>query len=175
MLKHFLLLNRLKSDRQNLHLCHQRNRTDPGPSGSDYGYFVCCHAMCYRLTKVVAREGGAGRTASRCLTSSGWQPSFLERKHVRAGGTFGSTDGQAGAGSPQQILKWKIAQKAMEQVTQLWHKENKWETETFWHCISWSLWKLLARDKDGRKGLCGQDLVFPNPLIFNFASPAQVL
>lgn len=51
----------------------------------------------------MAREEGAGRTAGRCLTLSGGQSSFLERERVYAEKTFGSRDGQAQAGSLQQI------------------------------------------------------------------------
>lgn len=40
-----LLINRVKSNRQHLHLSHQRNRTDLGPSGTDYAWFVCSYLM----------------------------------------------------------------------------------------------------------------------------------
>lgn len=56
MLKHFLLINRLKRKRKHLHHWPQRNRTDIGPSGSDHGCFVCCSLTCCRLTKVVGEE-----------------------------------------------------------------------------------------------------------------------
>lgn len=89
MLKHFLLLNRLKRKRKHLHIWYQRNRTDIGPSGSDHGCFVCCPLMCVAGSlKWRVKRRSRQDSQQVFLSFSEWQPPFLEAKCISGRETF---------------------------------------------------------------------------------------
>lgn len=98
MPKHFLLLNRVKRNRKHLHIWHQRNRTDVGPSGSDHGCFVCCPPMCVEgsLKWWAKRRRSRQDSQQVFLSLSKWQPLFLQRKYIPSREIFVTGDGQAG-------------------------------------------------------------------------------